>query len=332
MVGALVVRGGVVVGEGFHARFGEAHAEAVAVRAAGPAAAGATLYVTLEPCTHAGKTPPCTETVIDAGVRRVVVAVADPNPTARGGAERLRRAGLDVRVGVCEEDARELNAPFFHAFTSNRPWTTLKLAVSLDGAIADAARGPGWVSSDASRAAVHRFRAGHDAIAVGMGTVLADDPQLTVRDVTPPRRPPLRVVFSRTGRLPLTSRLAQSVDEARVLVFAEMIDPAYEHQLNELGVEVAPSPSLADAMRLLAARGVQSLLVEGGATLAGALLSDRLVDRLLLIEAPIILGGGALPAFGAMPAVRVADARRLRVVRREEVGGDLATLFALDAR
>jgi len=165
-----------------------------------------------------------------------------------------------------------------------------------------------------------------------MGTVLADDPLLTVRDVKPPRIPPVRAVFSRTGRLPLTSRLAQSVDDAPVTVFAETIDPSYEHLLQQLGVEVICTSGLADALRLLWKRGHRALLVEGGARLAAALLAEDLVDRLALIQAPIILGAGALNAFGEVPAIRTADAPRLRVVRREEIGSDLMTVFAMGAR
>ena len=332
MVGAVVVRDGEVAGEGFHAAFGEAHAETVALRAAGARAKGATMYVTLEPCVHHGKTPPCVNALLSAGVRRVVIGTTDPNPEAAGGASRLRDGGVDVTIGEGEEESRELNAAYFNGFTGSRPWTTLKLAISVDGAIADYARAPGWLTGELARREVHRMRAGHDAIGVGMGTILADDPQLTVRDAPPPRVPPVRVVFSRQGRLPLTSRLAQSVHEAPVLVFAQTIDSAYEHLLHQLGVEVVLAPSLTAAMRAMFERGHRSLLVEGGSRLAGALLKEQLVDRLAVIQAPIILGPGALNAFSALPAQRVAEAPRLRVVRRETAGDDLITVFAMDGR
>jgi diaminohydroxyphosphoribosylaminopyrimidine deaminase/5-amino-6-(5-phosphoribosylamino)uracil reductase len=332
MVGAVVVRVDGIVGEGAHRRYGGAHAEVEALRAAGAAARGATLYVTLEPCAHHGQTAPCVDAVREAGIARVVAAVADPNPEAGGGAAWLREQGIEVILGACAADARELNAPFFHAFGGGRgarPWVTLKLAVSLDSAIADCARAPGWLTGDAARREVHRMRAGSDAIAVGIGTVLADDPRLTVRVAAPPRRAPLRVVFSRHGRLPLTSRLAQSAQEAAVLVLTESIEPAYEHALRELGVEIAVTASLTESLRVLEGRGVRSLLVEGGAGLAGALLAERLADRLVLIRAPVILGAGSLGAFSTVPGVPLPGAPRLRVVRRDVLGEDHLTEFAL---
>ena len=180
MVGAVIANYGSIVGEGAHRRFGESHAEVEALNAAGEHARGATMYVTLEPCTHHGKTPPCADAIIRAGVSRVVVAVRDPNPQAGGGVEQLRAADIHVDVGVRAEEATELNAPFFHAFVSDRPWVTLKLAVSLDGAIAHASRTTSWLTGPESRRRVHELRAGSDAIAVGMGTVLAVDPLVTV--------------------------------------------------------------------------------------------------------------------------------------------------------
>jgi diaminohydroxyphosphoribosylaminopyrimidine deaminase/5-amino-6-(5-phosphoribosylamino)uracil reductase len=331
MVGAVVVRNGGVVGEDYHHRFGESHAEVGALAAAGPRAAGATLYVTLEPCAHHGKTPPCVDAIVAAGVSRVVAAVADPSPEARGGLERLRAAGIDVALGVCEDEARELNAPFFHAFRARRPWTTLKLALSLDGAIADHTRAPGSITGNAAWQMVHRLRAGSDAVAVGMGTVLTDDPQLTVRLAPAPRIPPVRVVFSRGGRLPLTSRLAQSVHEAPVLVLAETVDSSYEHLLHALGVDVLCAATLADAMEMLASRGIRALLVEGGARLGAMLLRQELIDRLVVFQAPVILGAGALNAFAELPSARIDEARRLRVVRRETVGEDVMTVYDVEA-
>ena len=328
LVGAVIVRDGAVVGEGAHRRFGERHAEVEALEAAGSRARGATLYVTLEPCTHHGKTPPCVEAIIRAGLSRVVVAVRDPNPQAGGGVERLQTAGIRVDVGVLVDEATELNAPFFHAFRSDRPWVTLKLAVSLDAAIAYSSRTSSWLSGPEARRRVHHLRAGSDAIAVGMGTVLADDPLLTVRDADPPRIPPTRVIFSRTGRLPLTSRLAQRTAEAPVVVFGTVPDPSYEHSLCGLGVEVINSASLTDALQHLRARGIHSLLVEGGASLAASLLEQDLIDRLVLFQAPIVLGEGALPAFGRFSATVAGDAARFRPIRSERIGDDQMMVFA----
>src|SRR5687767_11589972 len=193
MVGAVVVRDDQVVGEGFHAEFGGPHAEVVALKAAGDRARGATAYVTLEPCAHHGKTPPCTDALIAAGIARVVMAVRDPNPAAHGGAERLRAAGVEVVSGVEREAACELNAPFFNSFGNRRAWVVLKLALSAEGAIAPASRERQWLSGPEATAEVHRLRAGFDAIAVGLGTAIADDPALTVRGDLRPRVEPARV-------------------------------------------------------------------------------------------------------------------------------------------
>ncbi len=328
MVGAVIVKDGAVLAEGFHSAYGEAHAEAAALAKAGGRARGATAYVTLEPCNHHGKTPPCTEALLAAGIARVVVAVRDPHPVAAGGVDALRARGVSVDVGVGGAEAQELNAAFLHAVTSDRPWVTLKLAVSIDGAVADHTRKTGWLTGTAARAEVHRMRAQHDAVAVGMGTVLADDPALTVRDARPPRVPPVRVVFSRSGRLPVTSVLARTAREIPVLVMAHDPDPAYEATLNELGVELVPAASLVEAMRALRARGIHSILVEGGARLAGSLLFEELADRLAVFTAPVVLGAGALNAFHLAPAQRAEGAARLTIVRRESFDDDLLTVYA----
>ena len=330
LVGAVVVRDGRVVGEGYHAAFGQPHAEVAALAKAGAHSHGATVYVTLEPCAHYGKTPPCVDALLAAGVKRVVVATRDSNPVSAGGIERLRDAGVEVTVGVGEDDARELNAAFLHAVGNDRPWVTLKLAVSLDGAIADHLRRPGWLTGAEARREVHHMRAQHDAVGVGMGTVLADDPRLTVRDARPPRRPPLRVVFSRSGRLPVTSFLARSARDVPVIVLANDPDPAYESTLNALGVDLLSVSSIAEGLRELRKRGVHSILVEGGARLAGALLFERMVDRLVIFSAPVILGAGALNAFLLAPSQRAELAERLRVVRRAEMADDLMTVYAFD--
>lgn len=329
MVGALVVRGGTVVGRGYHARYGGSHAERVALGEAGDRARGGTLYVTLEPCAHSGRQPPCADAVLSSGIARAVVATRDPNPVAAGGIPRLRAGGIDVTVGVEEEAARELNAPFFHSFRSDRPWVTLKLAVSVDGAIADATGSPGWLTGERARRAVHRLRAGHDAIAVGIGTAIADDPLLTVRHGTPPRVPPRRVVFDRTLRLPPSSRLVRSVADAPVVVVTARADPARAAALARHGVSVLEATDTAAALRALRALGVRSLLVEGGAGLAASLVSSDLVDRLIIIRAPLLLGGGALGAFSRMPGFSLRDAPTLRLLGQRVLGPDVLTTYAL---
>jgi diaminohydroxyphosphoribosylaminopyrimidine deaminase/5-amino-6-(5-phosphoribosylamino)uracil reductase len=329
LVGAVVVRDDQIVGEGWHARYGSEHAEVVALREAGERARGATVYVTLEPCAHVGKTPPCADALIAAGVRRVVAATADPNPVARGGGRRLVEAGIEFEVGVEGAAACELNAPFFHAFTSERPWVTLKLALSIDGALADASGKPGWLTGEEARRAVHHLRAGSDAIAVGIGTVLTDDPALTVRDAPPPRVAPMRVLFDRTARLPLTSVLARTARTTPTVVLAEAPEPARSAALAEKGVEVVAVPSLDAGLQWLRRAGVQSLLVEGGATLAGALLGQSLVDRLVIFQAPLLLGAGARGGLTAAPTRIVGDAQRLDVIERRTLGDDLMTIYAL---
>ena len=328
LVGAVVVRDGVVVGEGWHARHGGPHAEVMALAQAGDAARGAALYVTLEPCDHHGRTPPCSLAIVEAGISRVVAAMSDPNPVAAGGAARLRDAGIDVRVGVEEEAARELNAPFLHALRSERPFVVLKLALSLDGAMADHTRRPGWLTGAESRLEVHRLRAGADAVAVGIGTALADDPALTVRDVPPPRLPTMRVIFDTSARLPLTSRLVRTAREQPVIVVCWAPDPAHAAALEHTGVTLIHAATVRDALVALRAAGVRSVLVEGGATLASSLLEDTLVDRLIIFRAPIVLGGDSLNAFASVRATTIDRASRWRVVDSRRLGDDEMTVYA----
>ena len=329
MVGAVVVRDGEIVGEGYHARYGAEHAEPVALDAAGDRARGATLYVTLEPCTHEGKRPPCTPRVIASGISRVVIAARDPNPVAGGGAEILRERGIEVSLGVEEDDARELNAPFLHRFTSDRPWVTLKLALSRDGSIANAARSPRWLTGEESRREVHRQRAGNDAIAVGIGTVLADDPLLTVRGVDPPRLPPTRVVFDRAARLPLDSRIMRTTGEAPVTVVTDGSVPERERALESAGATVVRAVGTAEALRALKSMGIDSLYVEGGAGIVGEFLDTGSVDRLIIFQSPVTLGADALPAFGRSRSLTLEQASRLAVVRRARFGDDDMTTYAV---
>lgn len=331
LVGAVVVRDGEVVGEGWHTEYGAAHAEVAALGAAGDRARGATVYVSLEPCAHHGKTPPCTEALLRAGVARVVHAAADPDPAARGGAEVLRAAGVEVVSGVEARLASDQNAAFLHRNSpagAQRPFIELKLAVTLDARIADATGRSAWITGEEARAEVHRLRAGHDAIAVGIGTALADDPQLTVRGAAEPRVPPVRVVFDRTLRLPLTSGLVRSANEVPVVVLAGDA-PCEERRaaLEEAGVEVIPAGELTGALQKLRQRGIGSMLVEGGAGLAGGMLSGGLVDRLTLFYAPMLLGEGALSPFAAIPPTPLEAAPRWRHLRTASFGVD--TLISL---
>lgn len=328
MVGAVIVRDGAVVGEGWHAEFGGPHAEAVALAAAGERARGADVYVTLEPCNHHGKTPPCVDALIAAGVRRVVIATEDPNPVAAGGIARLRAAGITVETGAEGEAAREVNAPFLFAHGgAGRPFVTLKLALSLDGAIAAGTGQQQWLTGERARKYVHRLRANADAIAVGIGTALADDPKLTVRAGRRPRVAPLRCVFDPSARLPTTSQLARTARRVPTRILAQHPSDEARTALERLGVEVRAAPGILEHLAGLRSDGVRHLFVEGGAGIAGALLSAGLVDRLVIFTAPVLLGAGALPAFGTVrpPSPHLG---RWTVLEHRAFGDDTMTVYA----
>jgi diaminohydroxyphosphoribosylaminopyrimidine deaminase / 5-amino-6-(5-phosphoribosylamino)uracil reductase len=329
MVGAVVVRGGRVVGEGFHARFGGPHAEVVALAKAGDAARGSTLHVSLEPCRHHGKTPPCTDAIIAAGVGTVVIAALDPTPQASGGAQLLRHAGIEVRTGVLEREARELNAPFFHAAASDMPWTTLKLAVSMETAIANERGTTSWLTSPESRVAVHELRAGHDAIAVGVGTILADDPKLNVREAAPPRVPLTRVVFDRHLRTPVGSVVVRTSHENPTIIVTSDASTQRASELRDAGAQLIPAKDLRDGFRQLRAAGIQSLIVEGGAALAAAVLEAGLAHRLVIFQAPVTLGAQALYAFDGAPPEVLRALETLPVLERTTLGPDVMTKYAL---
>ena len=329
MVGAVVVREGVVVGEGFHAEFGGPHAEVAALRQAGEQARGSTVYVSLEPCNHHGKTGPCTEALLAAGVSRVVFASRDPNPRAAGGGVRLRAAGVEVEAGVERIPACELNAAFFNSFVSRRPWMVLKLALSADGAIAPATRARGWITGAAAREEVHRLRAGHDGIAVGLGTVLADDPALTVRGPLQPRIAPARIVFDDQAAIPFECELVRSARETPTVVVARQPHPARVEALEQRGVRVLAAPDIQAGLERLYAEGIRSILVEGGARLAGRLIDRSLVDRMVIFRAPVTLGAGALDAFGHAPSMTPDVIGRLPVLETASFGDDTMTTYAL---
>jgi diaminohydroxyphosphoribosylaminopyrimidine deaminase / 5-amino-6-(5-phosphoribosylamino)uracil reductase len=330
MVGAVVVREGVVVGEGYHARFGEAHAEVLALKAAGDRSRGATMYVTLEPCNHFGKTPPCTEAILQARVQRVVIASADPTALAGGGARHLADYGVQVDFGVEEPAALELNAPFFFAATNpNRPWVTLKLALSSDGKMNDPSGERRWISNEQSRNEVQRMRANVDAIAVGVGTVRADDPQLTARGAIRPRVPPVRVVFDRQAETPLESTLVRTAKTTPTMIFAHHPPVSRLAALHNAGVDVFEAEDLPAALAALRGFEVQHLFVEGGARVAREFLRENLVDRLIIFQSPITLGTNGLSPFDGLHADHRERLSTLPVVRREEFGEDVMSVYAL---
>lgn len=331
MVGAVVLRDGKVVGEGWHAEFGGPHAERVALEQAGDAARGATLVVTLAPCRHHGKQPPCTEAIIAAGIARVVLALDDPNPDATGGAEQLAAAGIAVQRGLASDQAAAQNAAFLHRFRdAARPWVALKLATSVDARLADWTGRSQWISGDDAREWVHWLRAGFDAIAVGAGTVAADDPSLTVRGLITPRRPPLRVVFDEALTITADSRLVSTAGEVPTVVLSSpaRISLPTAQAIARAGVQVRPMDNLSDGLRQLRQLGVERLLVEGGARLAGALLSSRAVDRFYHVQSPVWLGDTGRAAFVGIPAPELKVAERWRVVERRALGPD--TLVTMD--
>jgi diaminohydroxyphosphoribosylaminopyrimidine deaminase / 5-amino-6-(5-phosphoribosylamino)uracil reductase len=330
MVGAVVVKDGAVVGEGYHAGFGEPHAEAVALKAAGDRARGSTMYVTLEPCNHFGKTPPCTEAILQARVKRVVIAAADPTALAGGGARHLADYGVQVDFGVEEAAALELNAPFFFAAANpGRPWVTLKLALSSNGKMNDPSGEHRWISNEISRKEVQRIRANVDAIAVGLGTVRADDPQLTARGSVRPRVAPMRVIFDRNAETPLEAIVVRTAKETPTVIFVHHPPVTRLAALHNAGVDVFEAEDLPAALEALRGFEVQHLLVEGGARIAQEFLRQGLVDRLVIFQSPVTLGASGLSPLGGLSESLRKELQGARVVRRAEFGEDVMTEYAL---
>lgn len=322
LVGSVVVRDGQIVGEGCHREFGGAHAEIEALAAAGDAARGATLYVTLEPCSHHGKTPPCTDAIIRAGVATVVFGARDPHPQARGGAAILQRAGINVVGDVEAEAVRHQNAIFFHAVEKTTPFVALKLAMSLDARIARAPGERTKISSPEADAEVHSLRSGYDAILVGSNTARVDDPLLTVRNAPPPVRPPIRMVLDSQATLSPTSALLQTVAEAPVWVICgtgaavskvEDLERAGARPIVVHGeAGQLPIPAVLERLRT---EGVSSVFCEGGGTLAAALLEADAVERIYAFIAPMLLGHGGVAAFPRGSRMKTDEWRAARIAQ-----------------
>jgi diaminohydroxyphosphoribosylaminopyrimidine deaminase/5-amino-6-(5-phosphoribosylamino)uracil reductase len=323
-VGCVLVREGEVVGEGWHEKAGEPHAEANALRQAGQAARGATAYVNLEPCSHFGRTPPCADALIGAGVARVVAAMEDPNPRVAGeGMAKLKAAGIDIAVGLMSAQATELNIGFVSRMTRGRPWLRLKVATSIDGKTALNNGKSQWITGPEARRDAHAWRARSCAILTGIGTVRDDDPSLTVRDV-PCTRQPLRVVIDSRLDIPPSAKVLKG----GALIITAAGDPAKAGELRQRGVDVVALPDgaakvdLAGALGELARWGVNEVLVESGARLNGALLAAGLVDELLIYQAPMLIGDKARGMFDLPELVDLSGARRLNIVERRQVGAD----------
>ncbi len=329
LVGAVVVKRGRVVGEGYHQQVGGPHAEVHALRDAGGKARGATVYVTLEPCCHHGRTPPCTEALIAAGVARVVAAVGDPDPRVNGrGVKALRKAGIEVEVGVLEREARRLNEAYFKRVTTGLPFVSLKAAMSLDGKIATATGESKWITGEKARAFGHRLRAEHDAVLTGIETVLADDPELTVRLAR--GRNPLRVVADSRARTPATARIIHADDRPAIIAVTDRAPASRTRALAAAGAEVWTLPAhegrvdLEALLRRLAEHGVQSVLLEAGGTLAAAALAANLVDRLYLFVASCLVGGAhARTPVEGPGAPRLDECWRVQNLRTRRVGEDV---------
>jgi diaminohydroxyphosphoribosylaminopyrimidine deaminase/5-amino-6-(5-phosphoribosylamino)uracil reductase len=334
-VGCVIVNDGRVVGRGWTQPGGRPHAETEALARAGNAAKGATAYVSLEPCSHHGRTPPCAEALIAGGVARVVAAVEDPDPRVSGnGFARLRAAGVAVETGLCAAEAEELNAGFFCRIREGRPLVTVKLATSLDGRIATPTGASRWITGAAARERAHLLRATHDAVLVGTETALADDPQLTCRLPGLEGRSPLRIVIDRHLRLPATLHvLAEAQQTPTWLVALPSSDPARQAALAEQGVRiVAAKPDgrgidLAALLRRLGDEGLTRLLVEGGGTLTATLLCAGLVDRFVWMRAPLLIGGDGVPAVAALALDELAGAPRFELVSSDVASGDVIDTY-----
>jgi diaminohydroxyphosphoribosylaminopyrimidine deaminase/5-amino-6-(5-phosphoribosylamino)uracil reductase len=328
VVGAVVVKGGKIIARGWHRRAGLAHAEAEAIKKAGRRARGADLYVTLEPCCHHGRTPPCTASIIAAGIRRVFIGMKDPNPQVKGrGIRELKRAGMEVRTGFLEKRCRTLNEAYIKYITTGRPFVTLKLAATLDGRIATKTGESRWITGIEARRYVHRMRTRADAVMVGSGTVIKDNPRLTAR--LSRGKSPVRVVVDTEFKTPLSSRVFSSRG-GRVLVFTtEKASKRKIKSARDKGAEVivvqgaADGVSLKRAMAELGRREVTSLIVEGGSTLAASAVKQGVVDKIFYFISPMILGGDGLPSIAALGIKNLGKGIKLSEISIKRLGRDI---------
>lgn len=332
MVGAVVVQSNEVVGEGFHQKAGTPHAEIHALRQAGERAQDATLYVSLEPCCHFGRTPPCTEAVIKTGIRQVVVAMVDPNPQVAGkGISALRQAGLETQVGLLEREAKKQNASFIKYISTGLPLVILKAATSLDGKIATSTGESKWITGPQSRTRVHQIRDAADAVLVGVGTVLADDPLLTTRLPNSVGQDPVRIVVDSQGRTPPTAKIFNSDSQAGVIIATtDQISASQRQVYRELGAQVLVVNSVANRVNLtqlivqLGQREITSVLIEGGGEIHASAIRSGIVDRVMFFLAPILVGGVDAPgAIQGMGVQQLSQAVKLGEMKVKKIGADL---------
>ena len=329
MVGAVLVKNGELVGEGYHVKAGTDHAEIIALRGAGEKARGATLYLNLEPCTHYGRTPPCAPAVIEAKVKRAVIGMEDPNPSVRGkGLESLKRAGLDVEVGILEKECRRLNEAFCKYITKKEPFVILKVAATLDGKIATREGDSKWISGETSRRFVHRMRNQVDGVVVGIGTVLKDDPQLTAR--IKKGRDPYRVILDSELRIPEEAKVIGNAPWKTIIATTELSDKDKIERLEKKGVRVLIIDSkngrvdLKTCLSKLGGIGMMSLLVEGGSQVNGSFLDEGLIDKILLFLSPKLIGDReALGIFGGSRKATLQEAIPLNELRVRRMGEDI---------
>ncbi|MGV2942065.1 bifunctional diaminohydroxyphosphoribosylaminopyrimidine deaminase/5-amino-6-(5-phosphoribosylamino)uracil reductase RibD [Mesobacillus sp. LC4] len=327
-VGAVLVKDGQIIGMGAHLKAGEPHAEVHAIKMADGKADGATLYVTLEPCSHFGKTPPCSNLVIESGIKKVFVASFDPNPLVGGaGIKKMRDAGIEVEVGLMEEEAKALNKVFFHYISTGLPYVTLKSATSLDGKIATVKGESKWITGEEARKDVHHFRHAHDAILVGVNTVIKDNPSLTTR-LDSGGKNPIRVILDSTLRTPLESRIVNDQAADTIIVTGADVEPERVRQFSERGIEIIKLETtkfgIVDMLKKLGERSITSVYVEGGAEVHGSFLKEKAFQQVVTYIAPKLLGGKNAPAaYGGEGIARLEDTIPLRIIEVKQIGQDI---------
>lgn len=327
-VGAVLVKDGCLISTGVHLEAGTPHAEVHAISAAGPKANGATLYVTLEPCSHYGKTPPCAEAIIHSNIKKVFVACLDPNPLVAGrGIEMLRKAGLTVEVGLCEEEALLLNEKFFHFIQTNTPFVTIKAAVTLDGKTATKTGDSKWITSEAARRDVHTLRHEHDAILIGINTVLLDNPLLTTRRPQGGKNP-IRVILDSQLKIPLHANILQDKSAKTIIFTGNCIDQTKKNEIESFGAEVisfqSRSISIEEVLNELGERKILSVLVEGGSEVHASFIKSHLYQQIIVYIAPKMIGGReSIPFIGGGSLEKIADGTQLRFTKIEQIGPDI---------